>query len=65
MRRERLWNDNRETIWNGFFARDSLLRFALRTYPARRRTYPAELGRYNLVRLRSPREVERWLEGVA
>ena len=64
VRRERLWNDNRETIWNGFFARDSLLRFALRTYAPRRRGYPAELGRYNLVRLRSPRELERWLEDV-
>ena len=64
LRRELLWNDNRETVWNGFFARDSLLRFALRTYPVRRQRYPAELGRYNLVRLRSPREIERWLEGV-
>jgi adenylate kinase family enzyme len=64
VRRERLWNDNRETLWNGFFARESLLRFALRTYAPRRRAYPVELGRYNLVRLRSPTEVERWLEGV-
>ena len=64
VRRERLWNDNRETFRNGFLVRDSLLRFALRTYPERRRRYAAELGRYNLVRLRSPREVERWLEGV-
>lgn len=64
VRRERLWNDNRETIRGGFLVRDSLLRFALRTYPSRRRTYPDELGRYNLVRLRSAREVERWLEAV-
>jgi adenylate kinase family enzyme len=64
VRRERLWNDNRETFWNGFLARDSLLRFTLRTYPQRRRRYPAELGRFNLVRLRSPLEVERWLAGV-
>jgi adenylate kinase family enzyme len=64
VRRERLWNDNRETFRGGFLVRDSLLRFALRTYPSRRQAYPAELGRYNLVRLRSTREVERWLEGV-
>jgi adenylate kinase family enzyme len=64
VRRERLWNDNRETLWNGFFARDSLLRFALRTYGPRRRTYPTELGRYNLVRLGSTREIDRWLETV-
>jgi adenylate kinase family enzyme len=65
VRRERLWNDNRETLWNGFFARDSLLRFALRTYEPRRRDYPTALGRYNLIRLRSPREIEQWLEGVS
>jgi adenylate kinase family enzyme len=65
LRRERLWNDNRETIWNGFFARDSLLRFALRSYPQRRSRYPVELAPFNLVRLQSPREVERWLAEVA
>lgn len=64
VRREELWNGNRETLWNGFFARDSLLRFALRTYPQRVRRYPVDLGRYNLVRLRSPREVDRWLGEV-
>lgn len=64
VRKELLWNDNRETIWGGFFARDSLLRFALRTYPTRRRIYPVELGRYNLIRLRSQGEIDRWLEEV-
>jgi adenylate kinase family enzyme len=64
VRREPLWNDNRESLWNGFFARESLLRFALRTYGRNRRRYPAELARFEPVRLRSPREVERWLEGV-
>jgi adenylate kinase family enzyme len=65
VRRERLWNDNRETLWDGFFARESLLRFAIRTYPERRRRYPVDLARFNLVRLRSPREVRAWLEGVS
>ena len=62
VRREELWHGNRETFRNVFFSRDSLLLFALRNYPRRRRLYPDELGRYPLVRLRSPREVERWLE---
>lgn len=65
VRRQRLWNDNRETLWDGFFARESLLRFAIRTYPERRRRYPVDLARFNLVRLRSPREIERWLAGVS
>ena len=64
VRREELWSGNRETFRNAFMSRDSLLLFALRTYPRRRRLYPQELARYNVVRLRSPREVERWLEAV-
>jgi adenylate kinase family enzyme len=65
VRREELWNGNRESLRNAFFSRDSLLLFALRTSPKRLRTYPEQLGRYPLVRLRSPREVARWLEGVS
>jgi adenylate kinase family enzyme len=62
VRREELWNGNRETLRNAFFSRDSLILFALRQHPRRRRVYPTELARFNLVRLRSPREVERWLD---
>ncbi len=64
VRREKLWNGNRETLRNAFFGRDSLLLFAWRTYPQRLRLYPEQLGRYNLVRLRSRRDVERWLEAL-
>ena len=65
VRREELWNGNRETLRNVLFSRDSLLLFALRDQGPRRRRYPAELGRYPLVRLRSPEEVERWLASCA
>lgn len=65
VRREELWSGNRETFRNAFLSRDSLLLFALRNYPRRRRLYPEELARYDVVRLRSPREVERWLAGVS
>jgi adenylate kinase family enzyme len=60
VRREELWSGNRETFRNAFLSRDSLLLFALRNYPRRRRLYPAELAPYNVVRLRSPRQVETW-----
>ena len=60
--REELWNGNRETLRNFLLGRDSLLRFALRTYQPRRRLYASELGQFNVVRLRSPAEVDRWLE---
>jgi adenylate kinase family enzyme len=64
VRREELWNGNRETLRNAFFSRDSLILFAFRQHFRRRRVYPAELAPYKVVRLRSPREVERWLDSV-
>jgi adenylate kinase family enzyme len=64
VRREELWNGNHETFRGAFLSRDSLLLFALRNYPRRRRLYPDELAPYNHVRLGSPTEVHVWLEGV-
>ena len=49
VRKEELWGGNRETFRNVFFSRNSLLVFTLRTYRRRRRQYPAQLGRFNLV----------------
>ena len=65
VRREELWNGNRESLRNALWGRDALIPFALRNYGRRRRTYPAELGRYYVVRLRSTPEVERWLVGLS
>jgi adenylate kinase family enzyme len=65
VRREELWNGNRETLRNVLFSRDSLVLYALRAHFRNRRKYPAELARYSVVRLRSPREVERWLDHAA
>jgi len=63
-RREALWNDNRETLRTALFGRESLLVWAFRQHFRRRRLYPAALAPYTVVRLRSPREVERWLDAV-
>jgi len=60
-RREELWNGNRESVRNVFFSRNSLIWYALRNHPRHRRVYPKRLARYNVVRLRTPKEVERWL----
>ena len=65
VRREELWNGNRETMRGALFGRDSLILFACRRHFRRRRVYPAELARFNVVRLRSPREVEQWLANVS
>ena len=62
--REELWNGNRETLRNVLFSRESLILYALRSHFRRRRKYPAALAPYKVVRLRSPHEVERWLENV-
>ena len=60
-RREELWNGNRESFRNVFFSRNSLIWYALSNHPRHRRDYPARLAPYNVVRLRSPKEVAQWL----
>jgi adenylate kinase family enzyme len=59
--RERLWNDNRETLRGAFWGRESLFGYALRMHFERRRRWPEELAGYPVVRLRSVADVERWL----
>jgi adenylate kinase family enzyme len=63
-RREELWNGNRETWRNAVLGTKALLPWAFRMHVSRRRRYPELLAPYDVVRLRSPQEVERWLEGV-
>jgi adenylate kinase family enzyme len=63
-RREVFLNENRETVRDAFFSRDSLLLYAVRSHRRRRRLYPEQLARYNVVRLRSQREIDRFLAGV-
>src|SRR4051795_3266583 len=62
--RERLWNDNRESLRSAFGGRESLFGFALEMHFRRRREWPSELARYPIVRLRSSREVREWLDSV-
>jgi adenylate kinase family enzyme len=61
VRREELWGGNRETLRTVFFSRDSLLLYSVRTHRLRRDRYPTQLASFNLVRLRSQREVEDFL----
>jgi adenylate kinase family enzyme len=63
--RERLWNDNRETLRGAFWGRESLFAFALAMHFRRRREFPVELAGHPVVRLRSAREVRAWLDSVA
>lgn len=60
-----LFNGNRQTWRYAFFTRDSLVSFAIKSYFKRRREWPEGIGAprdLEIVRLRSPRAVERWLE---
>jgi adenylate kinase family enzyme len=64
VKREPLWAGNHESIRGAFVGRDALIPWSLRHFRRRRRTYPETLGRFNLVRLRSQAEVERFLRGL-
>jgi adenylate kinase family enzyme len=64
-RREVLWNDNRETLRNALWGRESLFGFALRMHFERRRQWPGELAAYPVVRLQTVDDVERWLDAVS
>lgn len=69
LRREELWNGNRERFWEQFASRESLFVWALRTHWRRRRRYeeivrsPA-YAHLEVVRLRSPAQAEAWLATV-
>jgi adenylate kinase family enzyme len=66
-RREELWNENRERLWDQIATRNSLFLWAVQTYPRRKREYPQLLARPEhahlaVVRLRSPHQTRSWLE---
>lgn len=62
---EVLWDGNRESLRKAFLSRDSLILFTLRHFRARRRGYPRRFAGYDLVRLRSQREIDSFLRSVA
>jgi len=66
--RKELWNGNRERFRANFLSRESILLWQLQTYWRRRREYPQmlalpEYSHLRVVRLRSPGETRRWLDG--
>jgi adenylate kinase family enzyme len=61
-----MFNGNRQTIRFAFFVKDSLFSWAIKSHFRRRRLFPdffAQFPDVDLVRLRSPRQVERWFQG--
>ena len=61
VRREELWNGNRESLRNVFSGRDSLIAFALRNASRRRQRYPRELATFRVARLRTQAEVDAFI----
>jgi hypothetical protein len=64
--REELWNGNRETLRNTF-SRDSIVWWVIRQHGSYERKWLprlAPLTDVSVVRLRSPREVRRWLQSI-
>lgn len=61
---ETLWNGNTESWRDAIWGRESLFGYALTQQPRRRREYPRRFAGRPLVRLRHPRDVERWLADV-
>ena len=64
--KEELWGTgNRESFRNAFLSRQSILLYALRTHRRNREKYAADCealaGRKRIVRLQSPREIERFV----
>lgn len=64
VRREELWNGNRESLRSAFGGRDSLIVYALRTHRQRRRHWPGELAGRPVVRLRTPAAVVAFVQRV-
>jgi adenylate kinase family enzyme len=65
LRREELWSGNRETLRGAFVGREALIPWSLRHYRRRQRLYPLQLAGFDTVRLRSQREVDRFLASLS
>ena len=63
LRRQELWNGNRETFRNAF-SKNSIVLWVIRTHRQTRPKWAERLAGCDVVHLRSPREVERWLLSV-
>jgi len=65
--RELLWGTNRESFSKLFFSRESLLFYVIRDFKKRRKLYEhlfqeSEFEGIRFVRLRTPRQAERWYQ---
>ena len=64
IRREELWNGNRERLRDALHPQNSVVVFALRHYRDRRRRYPSELADFPVLRLGTQEEVDDFLRSA-
>ena len=69
LKREELWNGNRERFFTQLFTADSLFLWVITSWRIHRRDYPKMLRRQHqlgkrILRFRSPEQTRRWLETV-
>ncbi len=67
--RTELWNGNRENLRGIFFDKDSLFLWAYKTHWSHRKSLPhaftlPEYSRLEVMRFRSPRSADRWLDSI-
>lgn len=61
---EELWNGNRES-WQGvFLEKDGVLPYLIHSHFRHRRVFPKHPEFHRITRLRTPREVNEWLEST-
>ena len=65
VRKEELWNGNRERMRDVLHPTNSVVVYALRNYRTTRRALGRELARFPVARLRTPAEVERFLNDAS
>jgi adenylate kinase family enzyme len=58
---EEIWNGNRESVKTALWGRESLFMWAFRSHFTAERNWPKLLAPYEVVRLRTPKEVDTWL----
>lgn len=59
--REPLWNGNRESLPSALWGRESLFAWSFRSHFRHRREWPEALRDFQVIRLRTPAEVERFV----
>ncbi len=64
IRREELWNGNRERLRDAFHPQNSVVIYALRHFRDRQKRYPAELAGFPVVRLRTTEAVDDFIRSA-